>query len=182
MCPWPDCCCGFRSVRAAALLLVSSVIRYCFSPGGMSNACAIAASSPEYGLCSALAPSVTEEVFSFSFRYRGGCFPIATPNPTSPFRAELLTAACIVPPGAACEFAIASTSACMRVSQGANVNGWMVSNVSILMLCSASATWYSGERWNLLNFLIRVAKYNDARNCLPYNEHSCFQTLNAKMY
>ncbi|KAA8642662.1 uncharacterized protein ATNIH1004_011607 [Aspergillus tanneri] len=66
----------------------------------MSNACAIAASSPEYGLYSALAPSVTEEVFSFSFRYHGGCFSSATPNPTNPFRAELLTAACIVPPGA----------------------------------------------------------------------------------
>jgi hypothetical protein len=54
-------------VRAAALLLISSMIWYCFSPGGMSNAYAIATSSSEYRLCSALAPSVIKEVFSFSF-------------------------------------------------------------------------------------------------------------------
>jgi hypothetical protein len=32
----------------------------------------------------------------------------------------------------------------------------MVSNISILMLFSASATWYSREQWNLLNFLIQA--------------------------
>jgi hypothetical protein len=143
-------------MRAAALLLVSSVIWYCFSPSGISNTYAITASSPEYRLYSALAPSVIEEVFSFSFQYCRGCFLSATPNPINPFRAKLLTIACIVPPGAVYESAIASTSVCMYISQGANINRWMVSNVSILMLFSASTTWYSGEWWNLLNFLIRA--------------------------
>ncbi|KAJ5453399.1 uncharacterized protein N7458_004355 [Penicillium daleae] len=40
----------------------------------MFNVCAIAASSAENGFCSDLAPNVTEKVFSFNFRYRGGCF------------------------------------------------------------------------------------------------------------
>lgn len=43
-CSWPDCCRGFLRVSAAALLLVSSVILYCFSTGSVFNACAIAAS------------------------------------------------------------------------------------------------------------------------------------------
>jgi hypothetical protein len=46
ICSWPDCCRGFLSVRAAALLLVSSEILYCFSPESVLNADAIAASSP----------------------------------------------------------------------------------------------------------------------------------------
>ncbi|KAJ5611417.1 hypothetical protein N7510_008136 [Penicillium lagena] len=86
----------------------------------MFNVCAIAASSAENGFFSDLAPNVPEKVFSFSFRYRGSCFLIATPNHTSPFRAELLTATCIDPPGTICEPGIASTSVCMRVSYGAN--------------------------------------------------------------
>jgi hypothetical protein len=106
----------------------------------MSNIYAIAASSPEYRLCSALAPSVTEEVFSFSFQYCGGCFLIATLNPINPFRAELLTAACIILPSIVYKSAITLTLACMHISQGANINRWIVSNISILMLFSASAT------------------------------------------
>lgn len=66
-CSWPDCCRGFPSVSAAALLLISSVILYNFSTGSVFNACAIAASSPEYGFCSDLAPSVTEKVLSLGF-------------------------------------------------------------------------------------------------------------------
>jgi hypothetical protein len=54
------------------LLLVSSVILYSFSTGSVFNACAIAASSPEYGFCSDLAPSVTEKAFSLGFLYLGG--------------------------------------------------------------------------------------------------------------
>jgi hypothetical protein len=89
----------------------------------MFNACAIAASSAENGFCSALAPNVTERVFSFSFRYRGGCLSIATPNLTSSFRAELLVAICINPPGTVGDCGVASTPACTRTSHGANVNG-----------------------------------------------------------
>jgi hypothetical protein len=48
-------------VSAAVLLLVSSVILYSFSTGNVCNACTIAASSPEYGFCSAITPSVTGE-------------------------------------------------------------------------------------------------------------------------
>jgi hypothetical protein len=122
----------------------------------MFNVCAIAASSAENGFCSDLAPNVTKKLFSFSFRYRGGCFSITPPNPTSSFRAELLTATCIDPPGIVGESGIASTPVCMRVSYGANVNEVMVSSVSISMFLSASATWYSGERWYLLNFLMQA--------------------------
>jgi hypothetical protein len=72
----------------------------------MSNTYAITASSLEYRLYSALAPSVIEEVFSFGFQYCRGCFLITTLNPINPFYAELLTAACIVLPGAVCESTI----------------------------------------------------------------------------
>lgn len=47
-----------------------------------------------------------------------------------------------------------STSICMRSPHGANVNGLIVSSVSVLMCLSAYATWNKGERW-FLNFLIR---------------------------
>jgi hypothetical protein len=89
-------------VSAAALLLVSSVTLHRFSPRSVFNAYAIAANSPEYRFCSVLTPSVTEKVFSLGFRYRGGCFSIATPNPTILFRAELLTAIRITPPASVC--------------------------------------------------------------------------------
>lgn len=98
MCFWPDCCQGFFCVSAAALLLVSSMTLHRFNPRSVFSACNIAASSPEYGFCSALAPSVTERVFSLGFRYRGGCFSIASPNPTISLRAELLTAIRMTPP------------------------------------------------------------------------------------
>lgn len=97
-CPWPDRCRGFFSVSAAALLLLSRVIMYPFTPSSMFNAHAIAASSAEYAFCSALTPSVTEKAFSVSFRQRGGCFSIAPPNPTNSLRAKLLTPICMYPP------------------------------------------------------------------------------------
>jgi len=49
-------------VRTAALLLVSSAMLRNLSFGSELNACAIAASSPEYGFCSDLMPSVEEKV------------------------------------------------------------------------------------------------------------------------
>ena len=82
-------------MSVAALLLVRSVILYCFSVSSMLNACAIAASSSKYGFCSNLTPSMKEKVFSFSFVYWGGLLWIAPPNPTISFCAELLTAICI---------------------------------------------------------------------------------------
>lgn len=39
---WPNCYRGLLSTWAAALLLVSSVILYCFSTGSVLNVCAIA--------------------------------------------------------------------------------------------------------------------------------------------
>lgn len=56
-------------MSAAALLLIRSVILYCFSTSSVLNACTIAASSPEYRFCSTLMPSIKEKVFSFSFLY-----------------------------------------------------------------------------------------------------------------
>jgi hypothetical protein len=73
-CSWADCCRGFPSMSAAALLLVSSMTLYSFSTSSAFNACAIAANSPEYGFCSNLAPSMMEKVFSLGFLYLGGYF------------------------------------------------------------------------------------------------------------
>ncbi|KAJ5901446.1 hypothetical protein N7495_001974 [Penicillium taxi] len=87
----------------------------------MLSACAIAASSVEKGFCSALTPNVTEEVFSFSFRYRGGCLSIATPNPTSPFRAELLVTIYINPAGIVGDCEVALALVYTRASHGANL-------------------------------------------------------------
>jgi hypothetical protein len=106
----------------------------------MFNVCASAASSVENRFCSNLRPSVVEKVLSFSFRYRDGCFLIATLKPTRPFRAELLTVTYNNLPGTVCECSIALISLCMRVSYGANTNRLIVSRVSILMFFSASAT------------------------------------------
>jgi hypothetical protein len=102
--------------------------------------CAITASSTENRFCSNLAPNITKKVFSFSFRYRGGYFSIATLNPTSSFRAELLTATCINPPGIVSESGVALILIYMRASYSANVNGVMVSSASILMFFRVSAT------------------------------------------
>lgn len=106
----------------------------------MFNVCAIAASSAENGFCSNLAPNVTEKVFSFGFRYRGGYFSIATLNPTSSFRAELLIVICIDPPSLASDSGIVLALVYTRASHSASVNGLMVSSVSMSMLFSASAT------------------------------------------
>lgn len=106
----------------------------------MLNVYAIAASSVENGFCFALIPNITERVFSFSFRYRGGCLSIATLNPMSSFRAELLVAICINPPGTVGDCRVALMLAYTRISYGANVNRLMVSSVSILMFFSVSAT------------------------------------------
>ena len=52
-------------MRTAALLRVESSIRLDVSGGSVLNALSIAASSPEYGFCSDLGPSVEEKVPSF---------------------------------------------------------------------------------------------------------------------
>jgi hypothetical protein len=102
--------------------------------------CAITTSSAENRFCSDLAPNITKKLFSFSFRYRGSYFSIATLNPTSSFRAELLTATYIDPPGIVGESGVALAPIYIRVSYSANVNGVIVSSVSILMFFRASAT------------------------------------------
>lgn len=127
-------------MSVAALLLVSSVTLHRFSPRSMLNAYAIAPNSLEYGFYSALAPSVMAKVFSLGFRYRGGYFSIATPNPTILFRAELLTAIRMTSPASVYVSGDSWLSLCIRSSYGANINGLMVSSVSISIPFSVSAT------------------------------------------
>src|SRR5438045_7287473 len=64
MCSCPDCCRGCPSVTAAALLLVCSAMLRNLSFGRELKARTIAASSPEYGFCSDLLPSVEANVMS----------------------------------------------------------------------------------------------------------------------
>jgi hypothetical protein len=73
-CSWPDYYHGFPRVSIAALLLISRVILYSFSTISIFKVCTITTSSPKYGFCSDLAPSMTEKAFSLSFLYLGGCF------------------------------------------------------------------------------------------------------------
>src|SRR5689334_15416812 len=92
ICSWPDSWRGFLSVRSAALFLVHSVILWYLRRGSCRRARAIAASSPAYGFCSVLGPRVVKRVStvgSSPIRLR---VLIAAPRPTTPFRAELLTA------------------------------------------------------------------------------------------
>jgi hypothetical protein len=65
---------------------------------------------------------------------------IAPPTPTTSFRAELLMAIRTAQRVSACLVAVSSVMVCTRFSHGANVNGLMVSNSSIAMSLSASAT------------------------------------------
>jgi hypothetical protein len=102
--------------------------------------CAITASSAENRFCSNLAPNITKKLFSFSFRYRGSYFSITTPNPTSSFYAELLTATYINPPGIVGKSGVALIPIYIRVSYSANVNGVIVSSISILIFFRASTT------------------------------------------
>jgi hypothetical protein len=132
-------------VSAAALLLVSSVILYCFSTGSVLNACAIAASSPKYGFCSSLTPSMIEKVFSLGFLYWGGILWTIPLYPTTSFRAKLLTAICIDPPVFVCFSGVSLVTVCTHSSYGASVKGLMVSSISILMFFSASTIWYSDK-------------------------------------
>jgi hypothetical protein len=127
-------------VSAAALLLVSSIILYCFSVGSVLNAYAIAASFPKYRFCSNLMPSVKEKVFSFSFLYRGGLFWIALLHSTTLLRAELLIVIYIDPPVSVCVSGVLPLSVCTRSFYGASVNGLMVFSVSISISFSASTT------------------------------------------
>jgi hypothetical protein len=73
-CSWPNYYYRFPRESVATLLLISSVILYSFSTSSVFNACAITASSPKYGFCSDLAPSVIEKAFSLGFLYLGGYF------------------------------------------------------------------------------------------------------------
>lgn len=106
----------------------------------MFNIYTIATSSIENGFYSTLIPNIIKRVFSFRFRYQGGYLLIATLNPTSSFRAELLVMIYINPPGTVGAYGVALTPAYTRTSHGADMNGLMASSVSILMFFSASTT------------------------------------------
>jgi hypothetical protein len=67
------------------------MLRY-LSLGNRLKAIAIAVNSPEYGFCSVLMPSVEEKVSTVGSLCEDICISIAPPTPTTPFRAELLTA------------------------------------------------------------------------------------------
>jgi hypothetical protein len=108
--------------------------------GSELKARAIAASSPEYGFCSDLMPSVEEKVTSLELSCTDADNWTAPPTPTTSFRAELLTAMRTAHLASACLAAVLSVTVCTRFSHGANVNGLMVSNSSIAMSLSASAT------------------------------------------
>src|SRR6516165_8011117 len=90
-CSCPDCCRGCLSVSKAALLLVSSAMLRNLSFGSELKARTIAVSSPEYGFCSDLQPSVEENVSSLKPPRTDVDNWTAPPTPTTSFRAELLT-------------------------------------------------------------------------------------------
>ena len=125
-------------MSTAALLLVSSAILRNLSFGSKLKARAIAASSPEYGFCSDLMPSVEEKVTSLEPLCTDVDNWIAPPTPTTSFRAELLTAMRTAQLVSACLAAVSSTRVCTRFSYSANVNGLMASNSSIAISLSAS--------------------------------------------
>ena len=127
-------------MSTAALLLVNSTMLRNLSFGSKLKACAIAASSPEYGFCSDLTPRVEERVTSLE-PCTDADNRMAPPIPTTSFRAELLVAMRTTQSVSACLAAVSSAIVCTRFSHGANVNGLMVSNSSIAMSLSASATW-----------------------------------------
>ena len=81
-------------MSAAALFLVTIRILRNLTFGSVLRAFAIAANSPEYGFCSSLLPNVVEKdkISSLASLRVHVCILIAPPIPTSPFRAELLTA------------------------------------------------------------------------------------------
>jgi len=128
-------------VRTAALLRVESPIRLNVSGGSVPNARSIAASSPEYRFCSDIGPRVEEKVPSFGLPYADGGSVTAPPTPTSPFRAELLVAMRMSQSASRCVAVTSFVIVGIRFSHGASVNGLMVSNPSIGMPLSASATW-----------------------------------------
>src|SRR6516225_7219842 len=97
-------------------------------------------SSPEYGFCSDLTPSVEEKVMSLEPSCTDADSWTAPPTPTTSCRAELLTAMRTAHLASTCLAAVLSVTVCTRFSHGANANELMVSNSSISMSLSASAT------------------------------------------
>lgn len=128
MCSCPDCCRGFLSVSTAALFLVINTILRNLNFGSVFRAFAIAANSPEYGFCSSLLPSVEEkDKISFLGLLRADlCISITPPIPTTPFRAELLTAIRTPQPVSSCLDVDSSAMVCTFFPHGANVHGLTV--------------------------------------------------------
>ena len=140
MCSCPDCCQGCPSVTAAALLLICSAMLQNLSFGRELKARAITASSLEYGFCSDLLPNVEENVMSLMPLCTDANILMALPIPTASFHAELLTAMHTAQPVSACFAAVPLVMVCTHFSHGASMNRLMVSNSSITMSLSASAT------------------------------------------
>lgn len=104
---------------------------------GQTTTTAIAASSPEKGLFSVLAPTVKVNVTRrdlLSDDIGSSCIP---PAPTMPLRAELL----MIHPSVACLSVLLATT-CTRLSHGASAKGWMSSSSSIGTSLSWHATWW----------------------------------------
>ena len=125
------------------------------SCGNRLRACTIAASSPEYGFCCALIPRVDENVSSFELR-RNVASWMVPPIPTRPFRAKLLTAMYTAQFASIPSAAASSVTAYNCFSQGASINGLMVSSFSISKSFSTSAILYSGDRCCLWSLRIRA--------------------------
>ncbi|RYC76699.1 hypothetical protein BFJ63_vAg20424 [Fusarium oxysporum f. sp. narcissi] len=88
-------------------------------------------------------PSVKEKRSSFGPPRTEAGISMTPPTPTTPFRAELLTAARTAHPRSACvvpKLSPSSTIVCTRSTQGANVKGLIVSSSSIGISLSATAT------------------------------------------
>jgi hypothetical protein len=105
------------------------------------RAVAIAASSAEYGFCSVRLPIVDEKVSNPGPPCAEVCVSITPPIPTTPFHAEQLTAIRVAESVLACSSANSLTMVVARVSQDANVNGVMVSRLSMGISFRAFATW-----------------------------------------
>src|SRR5258706_14832477 len=140
ICSWPDCWRGFLIVRTAALFLVHSVILWYLRHGNCCRAWAIAANSAVYRLCSVLGPRVEESVSTVGSSPTRLRILVAAPSPTTPFRAELLTAIYAARFESGCLVISLLVTVCTLFSHGGRVNGWIVSISSIAISLSFSAT------------------------------------------
>ena len=131
------------------MFLVSSRMHRYLIRGSKFSALAIAANSPEYRFCSNLMPSVDEKVSILGSLCADVWNSVTPPVPIIPFLAELLIAMCTKKFALVYVISALSMIVAICLPHGANVNGLMVSRLSIGISLSASGTWYNGERWSL---------------------------------